>query len=78
VKTLPVAHALYENGLGWLQAPIRVLLGLRPGPVALEMDPTDLLALPAVAIAWWVGRDRDVVIGEVGGGRPRADEREGA
>lgn len=65
VKVFPPAHLLYEHGLGLLQWPYWVaraeLLGVWPpplAPVSLEADPTDLLALPAVLLAWAVGRAR--------------------
>ncbi len=59
VKTIPVCHEVYEVGLGWLQYPVRAWLGASaPTRVALMMDPTDLVALPAVGLAWGWGRDR--------------------
>jgi hypothetical protein len=64
VKTWGPAHAAYEYGLGALQWPFRLAWGAWNGvpapytPVALEADPTDLVALPAVGAAWWVGRRR--------------------
>ncbi len=57
VKTLPPFHDAYEVGLGWLQFPFRALFGATtPARTHLVMDPTDLVALPAVALAWWWGR----------------------
>lgn len=71
VKTWPPAHALYEHGLGWLQWPVKAawarLQGLPAGPprpVHLEADPTDLVALPSVLLAAWMGWGR---------GRPRPE-----
>lgn len=58
VKTVPAMHAVYEIGLGVLQSPFRALVGGAGGRVALQMDATDLLALPAVGLAWRWGRDR--------------------
>ncbi len=59
VKTIPLCHDLYEVGLGWLQYPVRAWIGASaPARVALQMDPWDLLALPAVGLAWRWGRDR--------------------
>lgn len=65
VKVWPPAHALYEHGLGLLQWPwwaARAALAGAPtpawSPVALEADPTDLMAIPAVFAAWWAGRGR--------------------
>lgn len=43
-NTVPAAHALALRALG----------GLLAAPAMLRLDPTDLLALPALAIAWWV------------------------
>ncbi len=57
--------ALYRVGLGALQWPARAVAALIGGralpalaPVAVWPDPTDLLALPALAIAWWLGSAR--------------------
>ena len=58
VKTVQAMHAVYEIGLGLLQFPFRALAGGAGGRVALQMDPTDLVAVPAVALAWRWGRDR--------------------
>ena len=59
VKGVPLAHDAYELGLAWLQAPFRGLVGATPAErVALQMDPTDLLAIPAVGLAWRWGRNR--------------------
>lgn len=58
VKTWAPATRAYEIGLGLLQWPIRaafaVLRGDAPGPplrAALVRDPTDLVALPFVAVS---------------------------
>lgn len=60
----PAADA-YRFGLGVLQWPFRALgHGLSGGPlppllpVSLTRDPTDLIAVPFVAVAVWVGRRR--------------------
>jgi hypothetical protein len=58
VKLLPVAADAYGLVWGVLQAPLRVMTGDPQGPVALVQDPTDLMALPAVAIGWIIGRRR--------------------
>lgn len=50
VEVLSWADALYEQVLGAVQAPVRVLLGGPPGPVVATADLSDLLALPAVLL----------------------------
>ena len=51
VKLLAPATAAFAQLLGWLQWP-----WTHDGaPVAIVRDPTDLIALPALAIAWWIG-----------------------
>ncbi|MGE0548602.1 MAG: hypothetical protein AB7O24_25810 [Kofleriaceae bacterium] len=47
------AVKLSERAAGWFVAAVE-LLG-RPAEVFL--DPSDLLCLPALAVAWWIGRD---------------------
>jgi len=62
VKTLPAAADAFGRALGaaqWLIAlPAHAALG-RDVPALLVArviaDPTDLLALPALVVAWWVG-----------------------
>lgn len=61
VKTLPAALHAYRFGLGALQWPLRALLAAVHGaplpdfaPVAAVLDPTDLVALPMLALALWV------------------------
>lgn len=53
----PAADA-YRHGLGYLQYPFRYLGGGAgsPAPVAHTPDGSDLLALPALMVAWWVHR----------------------
>lgn len=65
VKLWPPAASFYCHAAGALQWPFRSLIpwltggGLGPvRPVALVMDPTDLLALPAVLVAWLEGGSR--------------------
>lgn len=65
VKAVPAATDVYATVLGALQTPFRVLVAalLRqpdplPAPVIAVTDPTDLMALPALAAAWLVGRAR--------------------
>jgi hypothetical protein len=65
VQLLPLAGDLYRVGLGLLGWPLRAGLALatghglpRPAPVQLVADPSDLLALPFLAVAWRIGRAR--------------------
>ncbi len=58
VKTSPWMAELYRWGLGLLQWPVWALLGRPLRPVALQMDATDLFALPALGLAFWVGARR--------------------
>lgn len=60
----PASNA-YGWALGAAQWPFRafaaVLVGNPPssiGPVVVTADAEDLLALPALAVTWWVGRRR--------------------
>ncbi|MFZ5481657.1 MAG: hypothetical protein ACOZNI_33145 [Myxococcota bacterium] len=50
VKTTPFVE-VYRWGLGLLQAPVRGAWR----PVHVEQDPTDLVAIPMVAVAVWIG-----------------------
>jgi hypothetical protein len=60
-KTIPVAADAYRYGLGALQWPFHALFGnARYAPVAMTMDPTDLIALPALIVPVWLTRDRHV------------------
>jgi hypothetical protein len=61
VELVPAADALYEASLGALQWPARALLALLAGdavpvhaPAIVTADPTDVLTVPAVLLAWWV------------------------
>lgn len=77
VKTVQAMHAVYEIGLGLLQFPFRALAGGAGGRVALQMDPTDLVAVPAVALAWRWGRDLGVAVeAPIGGRRDAPDTAE--
>jgi hypothetical protein len=62
LQVWPPATEAYRAGLGWLQWPFAALAALvRDGtlppaqPVIAVGDVGDLLALPALAISWWVG-----------------------
>lgn len=63
VKCVPAATDVYRVGLGLLQWPLRALVSLAhgapvlpPAPVFAVTDPSDLLALPAMSLSWWVAR----------------------
>jgi hypothetical protein len=65
VKLVPEANAVYGIGLGAIQAALWILIGIFTGqpigevvPVSLVMDASDLMALPAVGIAYLVGAGR--------------------
>lgn len=53
IQVVPAAGDAYRVVWGWLAAP---LAGTWPPPLARHVaDPTDLLTLPALAGAWWLG-----------------------
>ena len=65
IQLWPPAVDLYRNGLGAAQWPFRALAALLSGqampafaPVAATPDAADLLALPALGVAWWIGSRR--------------------
>ncbi len=67
VKTIGPAADAYRLGLGVLQWPFRALVALVRGDglpaiaeVALTMDPTDLIALPALIIPVWLVAHRTI------------------
>ncbi|MEQ8280212.1 MAG: hypothetical protein RMA76_22075 [Deltaproteobacteria bacterium] len=49
---------LYRFGLGALQWPFVAVAGGAFRPVVVMADPTDLVTVPAVLVAWWIGRRR--------------------
>ncbi len=62
IKLHPGAAAAYRVGLGWAQCLPRAAWGWARGaggagcaPVAMQMDATDLLALPMLGAAVWLG-----------------------
>ena len=66
VKTLPPAADAYRSGLGLLQWPVASLVAGLEGrsipslaPVLFVMDPTDLVALPALFLSYVIGIRRD-------------------
>jgi len=65
VKLWPPAGTAYRLGWAAMQWPFLALAALGSGrstpalhPVALVQDPTDLVALPAIAVAVWTGLGR--------------------
>lgn len=68
VQVVPGAADAYRVALGWLRWPLEALLAVASGrelPAQFRVrhtpDLTDLLALPALAVPWWVGRRRAVL-----------------
>jgi hypothetical protein len=66
IKTIGPAGDAYRYGLAALQWPFRAVVSLVQGhgapplgQVKLTMDPTDLMAIPAVLVAVWLVRERD-------------------
>jgi hypothetical protein len=53
---------------------VAAALSLLGRPAAIAVDPTDLLCLPGLAVAWWIGRDE---LRRVPLGRPAAIHRLG-
>ncbi len=73
-KTTALGNEAYRVGLGWAQWPFRAVAAAArgrpappPRPVVLVRDPTDLVALPFVALAF-----------ALGGAAPGAGRRRGA
>ena len=67
VKTCAPAAALYGDAIGALQWPVRALVTTLEGAPAppfarasVVVDPSDLLALPALFVPWWIARRRAV------------------
>ncbi|MBT3223204.1 MAG: hypothetical protein HN348_29370 [Proteobacteria bacterium] len=65
IQLFPWAADGYRWGLGMIQWPFWAARALVSGsgvpalaPVAHVADPTDLVALPGVLIAWWTGKRR--------------------
>lgn len=59
VQVFEPATWLYRYGLGALQWPFALLAGGAYRPVVVMADPTDLVTVPAVLVAWWLGRQRE-------------------
>ena len=57
-KTTPAGSLAFQWGLGLAQWPFRALAGDSLARVAHVMDATDLIALPSIALAWWIGAAR--------------------
>jgi hypothetical protein len=65
VKAVPAGTVAYGAGLGLLQWPLRTAAAAMTGqpapgvaPVDAATDPSDLVALPALALAWLIGSAR--------------------
>lgn len=60
IQTWDPAAELYRHTLGYLQWPFRYLLGNAAAPIPVDhtADPTDLLALPALFVAWKLSRHK--------------------
>jgi hypothetical protein len=65
VQVWPPASEAYRVSLGVLQWPLRVAVAIvsggsvpAPAPVVATADAEDLVALPALAVTWWMGRRR--------------------
>lgn len=63
IQISDLAGEAYRRGLALLQWPVRAALRVAEGETlpglgraALTPDPTDWVALPALGIAWWIGR----------------------
>jgi hypothetical protein len=66
VKTWPLATLVWSHSLGALQWPFWALIETAWGrprpplrPVLTVTDPTDLIALPSIGLALWIGRSRE-------------------
>jgi hypothetical protein len=57
-KTTALGSLAFQWGLGLAQWPFRALVGGSLAPVSHVADPTDLLALPSIVVAWWIGAAR--------------------
>ena len=57
VKTVAVATAAFDLALGFGQWVVAFgpISGAALIPTSTTTDPTDLVALPALAVAWWIG-----------------------
>ena len=60
-KLLPTADGALELAWGWARWPVDALAGWSVRTVVIVSDPTDLLTLPALSIAWGIGRRRCLV-----------------
>jgi hypothetical protein len=64
VNTQPMCSEAYQWSMAWAQWPFRTLFHVlteqphtAPVPLGHTLDPTDLLALPALCIPWWVASE---------------------
>ncbi len=63
IQLIPAATEAYQLAMGALRLPFRVIVdpAARFTPVAATPDPTDLVALPALALTWLIARRSGVV-----------------
>jgi len=54
VKTVPACADAYAHAIGFLQWPVRAIAGKPYAAAAVVVDPTDLVALPALALPAWL------------------------
>lgn len=66
VNTQPICSEAYQWSMAWAQWPFRALFHVlteQPSapavPLGHTLDPTDLFALPALYIPWWVARQTE-------------------
>jgi hypothetical protein len=58
IKLVPEINAVAEWTLGWLQWAAGVFVAPAPSPTRIALDATDLVALPALGLAWLIGMRR--------------------
>lgn len=64
LQLIPQVGDAYQVGFGWLRSLPEVLHGLSAPRVALTQDPTDLVALVSLIVAWHVGARRSAIFRE--------------
>ncbi len=61
VNTTPWAELAYEQTQGFIQAPVRLLLGQEIGPTSLTRDVSDVPCLVSLVLAWRIGTGRRIL-----------------